>query len=413
MRNLVPILLLSFSLFFSGCLAADGADPVGVASDLSAAAPGHPASLPAGRGRFVTWGLYRLRIARDGSHASVVPDRYATAYWGYHLNAVKLLESSPCTDCISLSNIHLLPDGDLSVDVGITHPFDNPVYTAFDVRGVIMFPASQYWPDNDLRAQAGFTPYDHWFQRYSSSEKGDAEMMNPDGWTTIWAPDLEYYGFEVEEGFPIFQYYPGKFSAGENLGTVNAFMRFHSNENRHMFEAGKTVTRTYIIRPPAEGPIEASYAIYAHWDEPLVIPVTDPAVDFGPEANSPMPFEFSIKQDQPVDPDYPIAYGCEHIIIDVRTWDIGQDLWSLGIDDLLIIGGGGNLEPLPDGEPDQYYPAVFSTEGYEAVPGALPGTWPMLFVLEVHMPDMPSYHTPIGVDWYIADIAIEEPDGEW
>ncbi len=367
-------------------------------------------------GEFKLWGFYDLMIARDGSFCSVVPNRTATADWGYHFNVVRLLESSPCTNCLNLSNIYLLPNGDLSVDISIRHPFVNPQYTGFDVRGIIMFPASQYVPDNDLLALAGFDPLE-WHNRFSSHQKGDAELMNPDAWTTLWAPDGPWHNdYDVPySGYPIQNYYPGKFASGANLGTINAYRHFWSNDNRHMFEVGKTVARTYIIRPPADGPIEASYAIYAHWDEPLKTPVTDPATDFGPEANSPIPYEFWVTQDSVIDPDAPNEEQAKHIHWHVKSWTIGPEHWRLPYVDLLgPYGGscGGDAKPHPSGLPDDYTNGAFNTKGYEWVPDWLPGEWPYIFAIRIENPKKPWW-LPIAHDFYIADIAIEAPDGEW
>jgi len=375
-------------------------------------------------GGYVNWGFYRLEIGRDGSYAHVIPHRMASTLWeyplwGYHLNAVKLLETAPCTDCLRLGNVHVLPNGDVSVDVSIRHPWPalptvNRYCTGFDVRGIIMFPASQYFPDNELRAEAGLEPWHTWFQRYSTHDKGDAELMNPDGWTTIWAPDLEWYGYEVGEGFPIFEYYRGKMASGEELGTINAFKRFYSNENRHMFEVGETVTRTYIIRPPAQGPIEASYAIYAHWAEPVTTPVVNPAVDFPREANSPMPYEFWITQDGIIDPDAPAPERGRHIHWHIKTWDIGYADWlNTKVDLLYVCCGGGDLYPHPDGEPDDYWAMDFCFEGPVYYPSGLPGEWPYIFKVEIFDPDEPAYGLPIGTDYYIAEVALGALDGEW
>lgn len=58
---------------------------------------GHLASAPDPSltdGRWGCWGVYDMVIARDGLSWSIAPNRTAETYWGYHLNAVKLLEVS-------------------------------------------------------------------------------------------------------------------------------------------------------------------------------------------------------------------------------------------------------------------------------------------------------------------------------
>jgi hypothetical protein len=71
------------------------------------------------------------------------------------------------------------------------------------------------------------------------------------------------------------------------------------------------------------------------------------------------------------------------------------------------------LLPHPSGQPDDYVLPGFCTDGYEQIPDGLPGEWPYLFRLEINHPTDMSYGLPIAVDWYIAKIAIEAPDGEW
>ena len=295
---------------------------------------------------FVSWGSCDMTIARDGSDWDVIPTRSSDSTWGFHLNAVKLLEDSPGQHCIQIVGATALPNGDLSVDIAITHPWDNPVYTGFDVRGIVLFPSSQYIQDNELLVLSGNEPQDFWSDRFSSYRKGDAELMNPDGYTTIWAPDElgdQKHKYELEEGFPIFEYFPGEMASGDDLGTINGFKRYYSNQNRHMFEAGKTVTRTYVIRPPEIGPIQASYSVYAHWAEPNVIPVLDPASDFGPEANSPMPYEFWIEQLAPLDFDAPVSENGMDVLWHVKSWNFGLDDWDV-MQRFLIGGTTGGAE---------------------------------------------------------------------
>ena len=76
-----------------------------------------------------------------------------------------------------------------------------------------------------------------------------------------------------------------------------------------MFEAGATVSRTFIIRPPDQRADQASYSVYAHWWPATNIPVVDPETDFPPEANSALPYEFYITQDAPLIPTIPT--GCQ------------------------------------------------------------------------------------------------------
>ena len=415
------ITIVLITVLLLGCSSLNPMQP-SIESPLSASHLA-PASSDAGRqtGWEVEWGFCQLTIARDGSHAELVPNRSLALYtWGHHINALKLLEGSPCTNCVSVSNVHLLSDGNVSVDISITHPFANPVYTGFDVRGIIMFPASQRVPDDDIREQAGMGPYDGgmkiWF---SSSKKGDAELVNREGRTKFWNPITDS-GVWTETGYPIFEYYHGKYASGENIGTLNPFIRFHSNETRHMFEVGKTVTRTYIIKPPAQGPIEACYAVYAHWAEPDVTPVTNPATDFPLIANSCLPYELEFHQDGLIDPDAPLDVQAEHIHIHMKHWgviplesDTGVEYWDSSYVDFTGDAYSADFEPHPSGEPDEYWPTEFRAFGYYKIPDAFPGTWPIMFNVSIRDPIKPNGLGVVGRENWIMDVQFGALDGQW
>jgi len=419
MRNAIVLL----TVFVLGCSGSSPIQPDTYGSVSGSELVSPTSNRNTETGYDIEWGFYRLEIARDASYAQLVPARSASYYtYGHHINALKLLEGSPCTNCVSVSNVHLLPDGNVSVDVSITHPFSNPVYTGFDVRGIIMFPASQVVPDDELRAKAGFDPYDGEIDAvFSSSKKGDAELVNREGWTKLWNPSHDFaFWTEIETGYPIFDYYQGKFASGENIGTLNPFIRFKSNETRHMFEVNKTVTRTYIIKPPAEGPIEACYAVYAHWAEPDVTPVTNPATDFPLIANSCLPYELEFSQEGLIDPDAPDEVQAEHIHIHMKHWGVipleseeGYQYWDMSQTD--FIGGSLSVdfEPHPSGQPDDYWPTIFWAGYYYQLPSAFPGTWPILFAVGVHDPIKPGGIGVVGKDYWIMDVQFGALDGQW
>jgi len=367
---------------------------------------------------YIPWGFYDFEIARDGSSATVIPNRSVSGMWGYHMNVVKLLEVDPCTDCLNISNIHLLPNGDVSVDISIRHPYWDRRYTGFDVRGIIMFPATQSMPDETLREILDMDPYPGWWFRFANNDYGDAELMNPDGWTSAWAPEegviwnYHWYTKYMPVEYPIFQYFPGKLSSGEDLSTLSAFKRFHSTETRHMFEAGETVTRNYVIRPPETGPIKAGYAIYAHWYPPDNIPVIDPAEDFPPRANSPLPYEFTVTQDAPLDIDAPLDVTTDQVHWHIKTWNIDRSCWGAGVADFIDAGWTGmGLTPHPSGEPDDYRMVAEYFGYYQELPDAYPGTYRIICAMSVYHPDNPIKQ--IGEDIYIANFEYAAADGQW
>lgn len=372
-------------------------------------------------GENILWGYYGIEIASDGSYADIIPNRSINWRWGIHLNALKFLESDPCTTCVSTSNVQKLPNGDVSVDVSITHPFKDPAFTGFDVRGIIMFPGSQVIPDEKLRELAGLPPLVTGLKaRWATHLKGDAELMNTDGYTSAFSPDEMHDSWITEDPWelgiddlPIFGYYPGIFASGQNISTIHGYKHFWSNEIRHMFEVNKTVTRTYIIRPPSAGPIEASYAVYAHWFEPDVVPVVNPAEDFPPQANSPLPYEFWVTQDEPIDPDKDGFEQSSHLHWHIKTWQQFNLKYWLGsqMDVMYKNTLGADFMHQSTGDPDDYRATDFETTGYEKIPGGLPGKWPYLLSFEVHDPDG-KFAPPIAVEKFIFYIDIAESDGE-
>jgi hypothetical protein len=243
--------------------------------------------------------------------------------------------------------------------------------------------------------------------------------MNPDGYSSAFSPDdggkswwyVDPYLAGIDH-LPIFNYYQGKYSAGESLGSVNGYKHYWSNENRHMFEVNETVTRTYIIRPPSDGPIQTSYVVYAHWFEPAVYPVTNPAEDFPPQANSPSPYEFWITQDEPIDPDQDGFDQSKHIHWHIKTWDIVVKEWKGSQTDVMYqLNWGGNVFPHPSGIEDEYWMKDFNSYPYSELPNAFPGSYPYLYGLSVFGVEEPN-SIPIGREYYIAYIDIAESDGE-
>jgi hypothetical protein len=366
------------------------------------------------------WGFYEMTIDRDGNYAEVIPKRSVELNtWGVHLNALKLLEGGPCYNCVNTSNVHMTPEGNVSVDISLTHPYDNPAYTGFDVRGIIMFPAHQSVPDDELYELAhGGVPYEWWYDYYSRSEKGDAELVNNEGFLNLWSPRAHNWSdwtYHTWYDYPIFDYYEGKYATGTDYGSWNPFIRYYSNETRHMFEVGKTVTRTFIIKPPAQGPIEAGYAVYAHWNEATVKPVTNPATDFPIDANSAMPYDFEMIQEAPIDPDAPnnVEMG-KPIRIRLKHWGIVPiEEYSVSWRALAEDGGGSTkLVSHPDGNPDEYYPYHFQTQLYEHLPD-FPSSYPYIFSVKAKDPTWIGGIGSLGTQFWIMDIEFSALDGEW
>ena len=104
-------------LLLIGCGKSHGPIASGVdGDDMSATTP---RSSHSGTGNRIVWGLWKISISADRSTVDVVPDRTG----GMHFNLVRLLEVHPCSDCLRFSNVKLFPNGELSVDLTVIHPF--------------------------------------------------------------------------------------------------------------------------------------------------------------------------------------------------------------------------------------------------------------------------------------------------
>jgi len=258
------------------------------------------------------WGNYTIRIKGDLSSAEVIPHRAASL----HLNVTPFIEGPPCPDCLWVGKPHGAPNGTILLKITLQHPFKwNPEYTGFDVRGITVFKATEYWKDAwfILRYQI-----DEWNEKklmnpllvnYSDPSNGGAALLNPDGYTVYLNPLIEYPGGQI------FNYSKGKYAYGDNVDcTINPYKLFADQSHRRMFKGHDIFVREYHLKPPAWGEdFEFGYVISACWAKPAVQPVTNPETDFPVNANCEDPYEISIVQLQPIT--YSSGAGSEPIFI--------------------------------------------------------------------------------------------------
>jgi len=218
------------------------------------------------------WGYWTVKIDPDTSSVEIIPDRDLTS----HFNVVRLLEVTPCTDCLKINNLSFLPDNTLQCDFELTHPFPGLIkFTGFDVRGVLVTNGDTIFPESN---------------RLASIDGSNPILLNPDGYTSLFNP-VEFP--EDSAPFPILGYIPGKFSSGDNFtATLNPFMAFCKENPRRMFSAGATETVTINLKYPST-PIEFGYIVDASWV--LVDEVIDPVTDFPPEANCLEPYRLDFR----------------------------------------------------------------------------------------------------------------------
>ncbi len=256
------------------------------------------------------WGEFTLYFSGDHSRVEIAPKRLGRL----HLNSTKFLEDY-CKDCLEVTNIVNNGDGTIDLAVRITHPFPgHPEYTGFDVKGIIMFNASV---ELKWDSEATFPFYDP--IRVSWREKGDPEVLNPDGYSPRWSP-----WWDSGSSMPIFNYWPGKFSKGTPTANVNAFLNFYTDEDRHMFQCNGQVERTYHISLPG-GAVTAGYAIEACWEPATVTPVTNPVDDFPFSANQREPyyFEYVLNNNEVITQDNccgTTEYDCEKLWLEYLQW---------------------------------------------------------------------------------------------
>ena len=217
------------------------------------------------------WGFYYVKIDPDRLESEIIPVRQTAM----HVNVLKFLEQNPCTNCFKIAGISAGPSGTFNIDISIKHPFATPLLTGFDVRGIAMFNGSKVFPVSGLTM--------------SDSALGDGELMNADGYTTLYNPSTTDHA-------PLEGYLKGKYaSATAPNAALNGFKRFISDDpanTRNAFYAGDTIKVTYNVKIPS--PVIFGYAIDANWAQPVNKPVKDPMTDFGPEANCPEPWKIEI-----------------------------------------------------------------------------------------------------------------------
>jgi PKD repeat protein len=273
----VPVILIFSLLFVLGCTSGtSNISPVAPDSYLSQSDSQDP-NLPDstqdsawGNPGHTLWTYQEVIIDPETREYEILPMRQPVGHW----NVLNWLENGPCTDCFQIAGIAPSGTGTLLIDITVSHPFPNPKFTGFDVRGIAMFNGSESYPALGLLT--------------SNAGLGDGELVNADAYTTLYNPTTAGSGPGGLEG-----YIQGKLATPTMpSSTLNGYKR-HSTDDptntRNALFAGDTVTVTYEVDMPG-GPFVMGYAVDASWATPETLPVTDPMTDFGPEANAPEPW---------------------------------------------------------------------------------------------------------------------------
>ena len=336
---IVGMVVIIVAILLAGC--SDG-NPV-----VTSTTGDRPALSQSGQTNRHLWGFWEVSISEDRSTVEVAPARVGAM----HFNVVRLLEETPCSGCLSIYNPRILPNGELSIEVTLRHPFPGMIrLTGFDVRGMLIgnsdyeFPSSGRtvaWGDDHLR------------------------LINADGYTALFNP-VEFP--KTSPNPPLLRYYPGRWEVGDDFSaTLNPYIAFSEDQPRRLFEAGSSETRTYLLEVPS-GPLEFGYAVDACWVP--VSDVVDPVTDFPPEANCAEAYKIRIAAGSVL----PVAGSTAPV--EVEIWDHqGQStVSSVAIEAPDLFAGEIPLEFSTDtGEESYLYEGTFPNDL-----GAYIGEYPLL-----------------------------------
>jgi len=246
------------------------------------------------------FGWYKIQAEIPDGSFEIIEVRNAAD----HLNVVNFLENAPCNHCLSIDSIQKSFNDTWLLDISVENPFANPKFTAFDVRGIPMFTSALDFPASGMRV--------------SSSEYGDGELLNADGYTSLYNSTTIGNG---QEG-----YLEGNLATSwPPEATVNGYKRHITSDpsnTRNALYAGDKSTVTYHLWLPWTKFI-FGYAVDANWASPTVLPVEDPMTDFPSEANSPEPWKMKVEE-IPLGGGLTSEGGSTILQIDVYDWQ-GKD----------------------------------------------------------------------------------------
>jgi len=244
------------------------------------------------------WAYYLIHYDPEEGGFDLIPLRQAEDHW----NVLKFLEGGPCTSCVKILG-SVVGTNPIAVTIQIDHPFPTANLTGFDVRGIAMFPSGTSFPSSGLSIP--------------DRNAGTGELTDAQGYTALYNSSTTGSGPAGLQG-----YYVGNFASSTSPNaSVNGYKRLISANpanTRNAFYAGDSIVETYQIWVPS-GPFTFGYAIDASWCPPTTKPVTDPMIDFPPEANSLEAWKIDITQ-TPVGTGLTDLGGKQELTIDVYDW---------------------------------------------------------------------------------------------
>lgn len=266
--NTITLLLMVFALIWTGC---SGKDTPIEPGNVTISTSQYSDDQAGGRKLWSYHLIYVNPAGNNNPEVEIIPVRSVTGHW----NILNWIEKSPCSDCFKLTNLAPSGNGTLIADVEITHPFTNPNFTGFDVRGIVIFNGSASFPDS------GYV--------FSDSALGDGTLVNYDGYTRL------YYGDTAGTGpLGLQGYLKGKYATptapDADLNPYKRIITSAPSNTRNAFYADANVIENFEIDMPDGGPFVFGYAVDACWAPPVNNPVVDPMTDFGENANCAEPW---------------------------------------------------------------------------------------------------------------------------
>ncbi len=343
-------------------------------------------------------GLWVGTVNEDRTQVVITPLRGAE----FHLNATNILEGGMCADCLEISNLHAPFPGELWLDLTIRHPYDDGLnLTIFDPRAIFISGG-----DYDF-IELG---------RTTAWGEDVPVLLNPDGFTQLFNP-TEYP--EDSSLPPTLKYWTGQFATGGDLSaTLNPYIAYASDEPRRMFLPGSEETLTVKLALPS-GPLQFGYAVDVCWTDPGG-PVTDPEIDFPPDANSLEPYMVEVNLCEPLTSEQGDE-SCVHVLVSDHQGQLTLGPVMLEAPDL--FSGTVICSYFTQIDEDTFDYAGQITNEF----GAEPGTYPMLvksysivddpnlgevnawFVTKVDIVPAGSLHPVAVADLYPAAQFMDQP----
>ena len=112
------VLLLVIGILMVGCAGKHGGNPVLPENSVDLTSSSRVSSRSKSNPRHLL-GYWNIHVSEDRQSAELVPVRIPQM----HLNALRMLQENPCTDCLTISHVSTEPPDIVQFWLNLTHPF--------------------------------------------------------------------------------------------------------------------------------------------------------------------------------------------------------------------------------------------------------------------------------------------------